>query len=446
MRTKTNLSHTLASSNKSIKIQNSLLNNVLMSSSPLSLLYLVLSFGLQVDSTSRGSSECSKTTCRFANRLTVSHSSRRRIASDLEISNERRVICRRTRWKRSGNALEEDVECELDCGPVRARVVASCGRRRRPAEEVPGLYIRRLTLEDPRSAKERSSGSRSRTPPRHICHPAGPYVSSSFFSGRGSSRSWQERIRKERPAYLTIVSLELPEAPVPLLESQGSARNYSDANRSDDKDDILDELLEKVSEVGKDRERESRGRKLDTFFGERRSRKSRVGSLECTKEVATLEECTRNILRARQKGEDEVPSREGGFRDVEDCICSEIPEKLRVDVRKKTEVTSASSRSPSPEVTHTIRIAMKYHGRAGRRKGEEKEEAVGKGRRSRGGNAKGIRERTTTSGPLGKGDEIVREEGCCTGANVALDFTLNCNSVRLTSRETSLKAETKDER
>nr|XP_050867666.1 uncharacterized protein LOC127071898 [Vespula vulgaris] len=326
-------------------------------------------------------------------------------------------------------------------GRSTARVVASCGRRPRLAEEVPGLYIRRLTLEDPRSAKERSSGSRSRTPPRHICHPAGPYVSSSFFSGRGSSsyRSWQERVRKERPAYLTIVSLELPEAPVPLIESQGSGRNDSDANRSDDKDDILDELLEKVSEVGKERERESRGRKLDTFFGEGRSRKRQVGSLECTKEVATLEECTRNILRARQKGENEMPPRKGGFRE-EDCMCSEIPEKLRVDVRKKTEVTSASSRSPSPEVTHTIRIAMKYHGRPGRRNEEENKEAGRRGRRSRGGNAKDIRERTTTSGPLGKGDEIVREEGCCTGANVALDFTLNCNSVRLTSRDTSLKA------
>ncbi|KAF7381934.1 hypothetical protein HZH68_015807 [Vespula germanica] len=121
-------------------------------------------------------------------------------------------------------------------------------------------------------------------------------------------------------------------------------------------------------------------------------------------------------------------------------MCSEIPEKLRVDVRKKTEVTSASSRSPSPEVTHTIRIAMKYHGRPGRRNEEENKEAGRRGRRSRGGNAKDIRERTTTSGPLGKGDEIVREEGCCTGANVALDFTLNCNSVRLTSRDTSLKA------
>ncbi|KAF7381935.1 hypothetical protein HZH68_015808 [Vespula germanica] len=70
-----------------------------------------------------------------------------------------------------------------------------------------------------------------------------------LFTTRNSSyRSWQERVRKERPAYLTIVSLELPEAPVPLIESQGSGRNDSDANRSDDKDDILDELLEKKSE------------------------------------------------------------------------------------------------------------------------------------------------------------------------------------------------------
>ncbi|XP_047368909.1 uncharacterized protein LOC124956750 [Vespa velutina] len=332
-------------------------------------------------------------------------------------------------------------------GRSMVRVVASYGRRRRLAEEVPGLYIRRLTLEDPRSAKERSSGSRSRTPPRHICHPAGPYVSSSFFSSRGSSsyRSWQERIRKERPAYLTIVSLELPEAPVPLIESLASGRlNESDvADRSDDKDDILDELLEKVSELGKERARESRGRKLDTFFRERKSRK--VGSLECTKEVATLEECTRNILRARQEGENEMPSGEEDFRDVEDCICSEIPGKLRINVRKKTEVTSASSRSPSPVVTHTIRIAMKYHGRAGRCNGEENKETGKKDRRSQGTNGKNIRERTTTSGMIEKGDEFVREEGCCTGVNVALDFTLNCNSVRLTSRDISLKAETRDE-
>ena len=48
--------------------------------------------------------------------------------------------------------------------------MASYRRRHQLAEEVPGLYIRRLTLEDPRSAREASS-SRSQSPPRHICHP-----------------------------------------------------------------------------------------------------------------------------------------------------------------------------------------------------------------------------------------------------------------------------------
>nr|KAF7394174.1 hypothetical protein H0235_016769 [Vespula pensylvanica] len=250
-----------------------------------------------------------------------------------------------------------------------------------------------------------------------------------LFTTRNSSyRSWQERVRKERPAYLTIVSLELPEAPVPLIESQGSGRNDSDANRSDDKDDILDELLEKKSEEA--------GWLVGMHEGSRHPRGmyEKHSSGSPAEECGVWSDCGFDV----EKGENEMPSRKGGFRE-EDCMCSEIPEKLRVDVRKKTEVTSASSRSPSPEVTHTIRIAMKYHGRPGRRNEEENKEAGRRGRRSRGGNAKDIRERTTTSGPLGKGDEIVREEGCCTGANVALDFTLNCNSVRLTSRDTSLK-------
>ncbi|KAI4478750.1 hypothetical protein M0804_011778 [Polistes exclamans] len=344
-------------------------------------------------------------------------------------------------------------------------IVASCGRRGRLVEEVPGLYIRRLTLEDPRSLKERSSGSRSRTPPRHICHPPGPYVSSSsFFSTRGSSsyRSWQERLRKERPAYLTIVSLELPESPIPLIESQASERNksnYLDVNTQDDKDDILDELLEKVSEIGKERDKESRGRKLDAFSdgvrrrggggGRRRSRKSQVDSLECTKEVATLEECTRNILRTSQEGDDEMTLTQTKFQNIDDCICSEIPENLRINVRNKTEVTCATSRSPSPEVTHTIRIAMKYHGRSGLCKvpNTEVEKNVDKkDRKSQGKNLKDIRDRTRTNDEIENRDYVIREEGCCTGVNVALDFTLNCNSVRLTSRDISLKAETNDER
>ncbi|KAK2585573.1 hypothetical protein KPH14_010207 [Odynerus spinipes] len=335
------------------------------------------------------------------------------------------------------------------------RIVASCGRRRRLVEEVPGLYIRRLTLEDPKSAKESSGGSRSRTPPpstRHICHPSGPYVSSSScIRGVSSSyRSWQERVRKEQPAYLTIVSLELPESPIPLIESQASARfrsNEFDANR--DKDDILDELLEKVSEVGKEREKEStRGGKLDAFWRERRTRKRQLGSMECTKEVATLEECTRNILETHDIGETELVHSRRNFQDVDDCICSEIPENLRINVTKKTEVTSASSSaSSSPEVTHTIRIAMKYHGRPGRCKttGEEDGRDERKGKRPTGRIGKDTHETEMNFG-AGKGEEVIREEGCCTGVNVALDFTLNCSSVRLTSRDISLKAGTKRER
>lgn len=39
-------------------------------------------------------------------------------------------------------------------------------------------------------------------------------------------------------------------------------------------------------------------------------------------------------------------------------------------------------------------------------------------------------------------DQLIKknnENGCCNGINVALDFTLNCNSVQLTSRDISLK-------
>lgn len=60
--------------------------------------------------------------------------------------------------------------------------VASYRRRHHLAEEVPGLYIRRLTLEDPR--RREPSGSRSQSPARHICHPRSGYAP----SVRGSSR------------------------------------------------------------------------------------------------------------------------------------------------------------------------------------------------------------------------------------------------------------------
>lgn len=113
-----------------------------------------------------------------------------------------------------------------------------------------------------------------------------------------SYRSWLERIRKESPAFLTIVSLELPESPIPLIESQANARwrrNGSDEVTSD-KDDILDEFLEKVTEAGKDRGKESYAGRNNVFRRSRRDNRKQDESLECTKTLATLEECTRNII------------------------------------------------------------------------------------------------------------------------------------------------------
>jgi len=60
--------------------------------------------------------------------------------------------------------------------------VASYRRRHHLAEEVPGLYIRRLTLEDPR--RREPSGSRSQSPARHICHPRSSCAPSARVSSR----------------------------------------------------------------------------------------------------------------------------------------------------------------------------------------------------------------------------------------------------------------------
>lgn len=113
-----------------------------------------------------------------------------------------------------------------------------------------------------------------------------------------SYRSWIERLRKENPAFLTIVSLELPESPIPLIESQANARwrRVDSGEITNDRDDILDEFLEKVTEVGKGSARESRAsEKYDVSRKNRRDNKKHE-PLECTKTVATLEECTRNII------------------------------------------------------------------------------------------------------------------------------------------------------
>ncbi|XP_020283052.1 uncharacterized protein LOC109854407 [Pseudomyrmex gracilis] len=308
--------------------------------------------------------------------------------------------------------------------------VASYRRRHHLAEEVPGLYIRRLTLEDPR--RREPSGSRSQSPARHICHPRSGYAP--LARGSSSYRSWIERLRKENPAFLTIVSLELPESPIPLIESQANARwrRVDSGEITNDRDDILDEFLEKVTEVGKGSARESRAsEKYDVSRKNRRDNKKHE-PLECTKMVATLEECTRNII--------EGPKREGsaGIDADDDCICSEISKSLRINIRRRTEVMA---RIPSPEVTHNVRIATKCRDRlrceiANDENLEEEDEE----------RAEEDERRVTKNDGNKKDLQSRRESARCdasrrvaSATNTALDFTLNCNSVRLTSRDTSLK-------
>lgn len=99
---------------------------------------------------------------------------------------------------------------------------------------------------------------------------------------------------------MTIVSLELPESPIPLIESQANARCRRDESnevvKDVVKDDILNEFLKRVTEIGKDGEKESHVGRNIMSRKNRRSSKRDSESLECTKTPATLEECTRNII------------------------------------------------------------------------------------------------------------------------------------------------------
>lgn len=74
-------------------------------------------------------------------------------------------------------------------------------------------------------------------------------------------------------------------------------------------------------------------------------------------------------------------------------------------------------------MTHIIRIAMSYHGQLER--GVNDEEETDGGRRSR------------PEAPMR--NELAREDACCNSVNGALDFTLNCNGLRLTSRDRNLR-------
>lgn len=148
------------------------------------------------------------------------------------------------------------------------------------------------------------------------------------------------------------------------------------------------------------------------------------------------------------------PSREGSSRRGvgDDCICSEIPRDLGISGAEIARITS-------PEVTHTLRIAMKCHHRRSAPEDDDDEDDEGPEeadeRRTEeetevGGEEKASNDKRDLQGPSNARKEPVKHDAFrCTvaaGANAALDLTLNCNSVRLTFRDTSLKAATRGER
>ncbi|KAK0167430.1 hypothetical protein PV327_004829, partial [Microctonus hyperodae] len=316
--------------------------------------------------------------------------------------------------------------------------VAGFRRRHHLVEEVPGLSIRRLTLEDPRIVRERDrNGSRSPSPVRHICHPR----SGQARPGRGSSRFWLDRMNKERPAYLTITSLELPDSPIPLIDSQASARlrpNETSSHVNSQRDEISNEFIDVTKEKERNKMRHS-------------ARNNKIKKNNCIiKQCTNNKECkiTQSIINCKRNNEpmsrNVIQNANDGA--TKDCICSEITENLRINIREKTEVNQ-SSRSPSPEVTHTIRIAMKYLGQVVR----DDDSVV-------------VTSPTIPSTTLDNNNfnstEVIsanlidnerptinnknEEFNCCAGVNVALDFTLNCNNLQVTTREINLKPVSKN--
>lgn len=113
---------------------------------------------------------------------------------------------------------------------------------------------------------------------------------------------------------------------------------------------------------------------------------------------------------------------------------------------------------------------MKYHGRSGCKVGEdesleeeeeEKKEVRKEEKEEEEDDEKRANEETENSkrmknernkkdlqGPSNARKESVKHDARCVavGANATLDFTLNCNSVRLTTRDTSSKTASRGER
>lgn len=104
-----------------------------------------------------------------------------------------------------------------------------------------------------------------------------------------------ERIRKERPPFLTIVSLQLPESPIPLIESSARSRGVG-AEDGEEERAIGGETAEELGLGGGGRKKRRRRKR-----GGGRAR-GEEELLECTKGAApTLEECSKNVVEGQFK-------------------------------------------------------------------------------------------------------------------------------------------------
>lgn len=136
--------------------------------------------------------------------------------------------------------------------------------------------------------------------------------------------------------------------------------------------------------------------------------------------------CCRDDEPSKDEDEEKVAALVGSF---EECMCTEISEKLRINIRKKTEVRG----SPSPEVTHTIRIAMKCHG------GQLPVLVASREHPDGSRSEPSCETELPMEDPPEAPPMSPTTTSCCPGVSVALDFTLNCNSVQLTSRDVTVR-------
>lgn len=104
-------------------------------------------------------------------------------------------------------------------------------------------------------------------------------------------------MKKEKPAYLTITSLELPDSPIPLIDSQASARfratESSDVNF--EKDETLDEFIENMTKLGKGRKKATRSAGANVTKTIERARKQFIETKKYNRALTSLQTSTKTI-------------------------------------------------------------------------------------------------------------------------------------------------------